>query len=139
MHTEIFDLKKRLIDNPSVIIVQNNNPSVITVQNNAKKHMFSQSQEKVTNIENLTFTSKDYTINDQKIYMEMSSEVSKIDSSFAEKVLMAEIDSSIRLPTSESGILSDLDTQTDSSIPLPTSESGILSDLDTQTLFKETR
>ena len=66
----------------------------------------------MTNIDKFSSTSKDYIINDQKIDMGISSEVSKIDSSLAEKVLMAEIDSSIRLPTTESDIPSDLDTQT---------------------------
>ena len=66
----------------------------------------------MTNIDKFSSTSKDYTINDQKIDMGMPSEVSKIVSSLAEKVLMAEIDSSIRLPTTESDIPSDLDTQT---------------------------
>ena len=87
-------------------------PSVIIVQNNAKKHVFSLDQEKMTNIDKFSSTSKDFTINDQKIDMRMSSEVSKIDSSLAEQVLMTEIDSSIRLPTRESDIPSDLDTQT---------------------------
>ena len=66
----------------------------------------------MTNIDKFSSTSKDYIINDQKIDMGISSEVSKIDSSLAEKVLMAEIDSSIRLPTTESDKPSDLDTQT---------------------------
>ena len=66
----------------------------------------------MTNIDKFSSTSKDFTINDQKIDMRMSSEVSKIDSSLAEQVLMTEIDSSIRLPTRESDIPSDLDTQT---------------------------
>ena len=74
--------------------------------------MFSLDQEKMTNIDKFSSTSKDYTINDQKIDMGMPSEVSKIDSSLAEKVLMTEIDPSIRLPTTESDIPSDLDTQT---------------------------
>ena len=66
----------------------------------------------MTNIDKFSSTSKDYTINDQKIDMGISSEVSKIDSSLAEKVLMTEIDPNIRLPTTESDIPSDLDTQT---------------------------